>query len=131
MLLEAACDGDATAVELPLARDAQGVWITDWAPLLPPLLDSAHTVSARAGIFHASLGAAIMQQARQARELHGVTRVGLSGGVFQNRVLTEQVCRQLQSNGFTVDMPDVIPLNDAGLCYGQVIEFGAAATRAG
>ncbi|HUT40782.1 MAG TPA: carbamoyltransferase HypF [Gammaproteobacteria bacterium] len=131
MLLEAACEDDAQALELPLARDAQGVWITDWAPLLPLLLDSARTVAARSGIFHASLGAAIMQQARQARELHGVTRVGLSGGVFQNRKLTELVCRQLQADGFSADVPVLIPLNDAGLCYGQVIEFGFAAAQTG
>ncbi len=35
MLLEAACEDDAQALELPLCTDAQGVWITDWAPLLP------------------------------------------------------------------------------------------------
>jgi hypothetical protein len=39
------------------------------------------------------------------------------------------VCRRLQADGFTVRLPDAIPLNDAGLCYGQVIEYGCAATR--
>jgi hydrogenase maturation protein HypF len=131
MLLEAACEHDAVALELPLARDARGVWITDWAPLLPLLLDPGRTASERSGIFHASLGAAIMQQARKARERHGVTRIGLSGGVFQNRVLTEQVSRQLLADGFEINLPDVIPINDAGLCYGQVIEFGFAAARDG
>jgi len=130
MLLEAVCDGDAEPVTLPLSQDAQGVWITDWAPLLPLLLDSGRTVSVRAGIFHASLGAAIMQQARCARAQHGVTQLGLSGGVFQNRVLTELVCRQLRHDGFEVRLPDVIPVNDAGLCYGQVIEYGSGVIRA-
>jgi len=70
-----------------------------------------------------------MQQARCAREQHDVTRVGLSGGVFQNRVLTERVYRQLQRDGFEVCLPDLIPVNDAGLCYGQVIEYGFDVTR--
>jgi len=130
MLLEAACDSRAEPVTLPLAQNPQGVWITDWAPLLPLLLDSGRTVSARAGIFHASLGAAIMQQARRAREQHGVRQVGLSGGVFQNRVLTEQVHGLLRHDGFEVCLPDVIPLNDAGLCYGQVMEYGFDLARA-
>jgi hydrogenase maturation protein HypF len=129
MLLEAACDDSTEVLELPLAKDRLGVWITDWAPLLPLLLDSGRTVAARAAIFHASLGAAIMQQARRAREQHDVTRVGLSGGVFQNRVLTELVYRQLQRDGFEVCLPDLIPVNDAGLCYGQVIEYGFDVTR--
>ncbi len=130
MLLEAACDGGAEPVTLPLSQNPQGLWITDWAPLLPLLLDSGRSIPARAGIFHASLGAAIMQQARRARAQHGVTQVGLSGGVFQNRVLTEQVYRQLRHDGFEVRLPDAIPLNDAGLCFGQVIEYGFGMIRA-
>lgn len=127
MLLEAVCSADAAAVDLPLAADAAGVWRTDWAPLLPVLQNDSLAPAERSGIFHASLAAAMMQQARQARALHGITTVGLSGGVFQNRVLTEAVCRQLAADGFAVTVPDTIPLNDAGLCYGQVIEHGTAA----
>jgi hydrogenase maturation protein HypF len=56
-----------------------------------------------------------------------VTAIGLAGGVFQNRVLTEATCRQLAAGGFTVTLPDTVPLNDAGLCYGQVIEHGGTA----
>lgn len=127
MLLEAACTADAVPVDLPLAADSAGTWRTDWAPLLPVLLDDGLAPAARAAIFHASLATAIMQQARQARALHGVTTVGLSGGVFQNRVLTEAACRLLADDGFAARMPDAVPLNDAGLCYGQAIEYGSTA----
>ncbi|MEZ5541309.1 MAG: carbamoyltransferase HypF [Pseudomonadota bacterium] len=125
MLLEAVCSDTAEPLELPLAADAQGTWITDWAPLLPVLLDTGRTAAARAAIFHASLGAAIIRQARQARLQHGVRAIGLCGGVFQNRVLADQVWRQLAADGFAPAMPDTVPLNDAGLCFGQVIEYGA------
>jgi hydrogenase maturation protein HypF len=131
MQLEAACAAEAGALELPLAQDAAGVWITDWAPLLPLLLDDGLTVAARSGVFHASLAAAIMRQAQQARLSHGVHTIGLSGGVFQNRRLTEHVGRLLAADGFTPAIPDAIPLNDAGLCYGQVIEFGSTTAHAG
>ena len=53
-----------------------------------------------------------------------VTHIGLSGGVFQNRVLTEQAASLLESDGFTLSIPEDIPLNDAGLSFGQVIEYG-------
>ena len=129
MLLEAACEGMTRAIELTLAQNDAGLWISDWAPLLTMLQDNRRSVAERAGVFHASLAAAIAQQARCAYEQHGVQRIGLSGGVFQNRVLTEQVFTLLQQDGFDVTLPDDIPVNDAGLCYGQVIEYGAEATN--
>jgi hydrogenase maturation protein HypF len=125
MLLEAACAGATDTIELPLGQNGDGVWVSDWAPLLPMLQDESLGVTERSGIFHGSLAAAIARQARCAREQHGVERIGLSGGVFQNRVLTEQVFALLQRDGFDVAMPHDIPVNDAGLCYGQVIETGA------
>ena len=89
------------------------------------LQDSSRSVAERSGIFHGSLATAIMQQAHCAREQQSVQHIGLSGGVFQNRVLTEQVFALLQRDGFDVTLPQEIPVNDAGLCYGQVIEYGA------
>jgi hydrogenase maturation protein HypF len=124
MLLEAACHGAADPVELPLRRSAAGLWIADWEPLLPVLLDDRLAPAGRAARFHASLARTILHQARCARDEHGIRRIGLSGGVFQNRLLTEQACALLAANGFQVHLPERIPVNDAGLSYGQVIEFG-------
>ncbi|MBT8121069.1 MAG: carbamoyltransferase HypF [Gammaproteobacteria bacterium] len=127
MLLEAIAHGQAGAVELPLTADASGLLLTDWEPLLPVLLDDGQSVAARAGCLHASLAAALHEQARAVRATHGVTRVGLSGGVFQNRLLTSQVVRGLQADGFSVCFPSEIPVNDAGICFGQVLEYGFSA----
>ena len=124
MLLEAACDGSDASVELPLTTTAAGLLVADWEPLLPILLDARQPVAARAACFHASLADCILQQAIRARELHGINRVGLSGGVFQNRTLTEQACRLLQAAGMEVCLPEQIPVNDAGISFGQVLEFG-------
>lgn len=125
MYLEAVCDGEAAAVALPLARDAGGVWRSDWAGLLPVLMDEARPVAERAAVFHASLAATIVEQARGARREHGRFAVGLAGGVFQNRLLVEQALTGLKENGFEVYLNNRIPVNDAGLSYGQVIEsFG-------
>jgi len=110
---------------LPLTQTAPGPWRTDWAPLLPVLLDTTRSPASRAACFHATLAHALLQQARQARALHPIHHIGLSGGVFQNRVLTEQVCRLLTGDGFSVNLPTAVPVNDAGISYGQVIEFAA------
>jgi len=111
------------AVELPLARDALGIWRTDWAPLLPMLVDEARPAAERAARFHLSLAQALLEQAQRLHAQTGIRSVGLTGGVFQNRLLAETAMRLLQAAGFAVHLPHRIPVNDAGLSFGQVIEF--------
>jgi hydrogenase maturation protein HypF len=48
--------------------------------------------------------------------------VGLSGGVFQNRLLTDRVVLRLKEEKIRVYLPQALPCNDGGLCYGQIIE---------
>lgn len=123
MMLEAACAGhDAEAVTLPMARNREGIYETDWAPLLPFLMDEKHSIAERASGFHASLVQGLVAQANAAREEHGELTVGLTGGVFQNRVLAERALASLRRNGFDVRFAHQIPCNDAGISYGQIIE---------
>jgi hydrogenase maturation protein HypF len=125
MQLEALCRDAAVPVALPLARDSNGVWRSDWAPLLPALLEAHIEPAARAAMFHSSLANAVCAQALAVRESSGVTRVGLSGGVFQNRVLCEQALSLLTTAGFEVLIPQRLPVNDAAISFGQLIESGA------
>ncbi|MEN8107925.1 MAG: carbamoyltransferase HypF [Pseudomonadota bacterium] len=124
MLLEAASKTRGEPVAMPLTQDDAGLWLSDWAPLLPVLLDDRRSTVERAAVFHASMAHALLDQAQRIRESHGVTHIGLSGGVFQNRVLTELASGLLEADGFTVHIPETVPANDAGLSYGQVIEYG-------
>ncbi len=66
-----------------------------------------------------------MQQACRVRYQHEIDQVGLCGGVFQNRVLTEQAIAGLERRGFTVCLPTELPVNDAALCYGQAAHVAA------
>ncbi len=125
MLLEAAVDGAAEPIALPLVADNNGVLRADWAPLLPVLMDPNKTVAERAAIFHTSLAQALVEQAKALREAHGEFTVGLCGGVFQNRVLTEQVLALLAKEGLDVRLSERLPANDAAICFGQVIAAGA------
>jgi len=126
MQLEALCDEQAgEAMLLPLQQTGDGVWQSDWAPLLPMLLDQTEDVARRAACFHASLARALCDQAQALREEHGDFAVGLSGGVFQNRVLAETAMAWLQQAGFRAYLPQRILCNDGGLCYGQIIEAGS------
>jgi hydrogenase maturation protein HypF len=127
MRLEALCEQALlpTPVPLPLSCDAMGIWRSDWAPLVRAMLDGQRDVAERAAMFHASLAQALCEQAIAVRKDSDVARVGLSGGVFQNRVLSGQVHALLTAAGFEVLIPERLPVNDAGISYGQIIETAA------
>jgi len=125
MRLEALCEDAVPPVMLPLARDAMGIWRSDWAPLVAAMRDARHSPAVRAAMFHSSLAQALYEQALAVRSHTGVARVGLGGGVFQNRVLAEQVHALLTAAGFEVLIPERLPVNDAAISYGQLVEATA------
>ncbi len=127
MRLESICQGTTAdgAEALPLARDADGTWRSDWEPLLAGLADETIEPSARAASFHAAMARVLLDQARRVRDETGVRQVGLTGGVFQNRVLTELAVALLEADGFLVHLAERLPCNDAALCFGQVAEVAA------
>jgi hydrogenase maturation protein HypF len=110
----------AEAPGLPLAEQ-DGVLEADWTPLVPVLLDHRLTPAARAAWFHAALAATAIAIAERV----GARRVGLSGGVFQNRRLAEAVLLGLRRRGIAPELGRRVPCNDAGLSFGQLVEFGA------
>jgi len=126
MWLEAVSDELAeTGIGLTLTRNEEGLWLTDWGPMVSMLQDKRLTIKARNTCFHASLALALVKQAKQIRAEHGMFAVGLTGGVFQNRLLTEYATALLRAEGFSVYLPEHIPGNDAGISFGQIIEAGS------
>ncbi len=119
-MLEALAGKLPDAAPLPL-RLVDGVWEADWAPLVPMLLDATLPHPERAARFHAALAATGAEMA----QCIGANLAGLAGGVFQNRLLTEALLARLRGAGVTAHLGRAIPCNDAGLSFGQVIEFGA------
>jgi len=125
MRLEALCRRHTDGIDLELVPDEDRVLRVDWQPLLDVLGDTSVEPALRAEIFHASMAASILSQATEARDRHGVSRVGLCGGVFQNRFLAEQSTTMLREAGFEVHLPQALPCNDAALSYGQAAEVAA------
>jgi hydrogenase maturation protein HypF len=122
MELEQVAVKGCKAIELPLVPDENGVLRSDWAPLLPALADESVATEERAGLLHETMARALLAQALEARKTHRIDAIGLSGGVFQNRFLTERVVELLNENGLDVRLHEKVPANDGGLSYGQVIE---------
>jgi hydrogenase maturation protein HypF len=125
MYLESLCDGIGERQALPLAKDKNGIWRTDWEPLLTMMSDVRRSAAWRAEAFHSSMAFALLEQARKVRDEAQVDQLGLCGGVFQNRMLTEQTTKLLQANGFVVYLSEKLPCNDAALSFGQATELAA------
>lgn len=123
MLLEQAANGFAgNAVAIPI-DPGPTPWQCDWSPLLVHLLDHRLPAGQRAADFHASLARLICDTALKAAETLPFTRVGLTGGVFQNRLLIEQAHDLLQGKGFSALIPEQIPCNDAAISAGQIYAY--------
>ncbi len=127
----AAQAGPGIALSLPMRDDAQGVCRIDWAPLVAHLLDAARTPGQRAADFHATLAEAALGQALRIRRHTGFDAVGLCGGVFQNRVLCATIAARFAASGIEVHLAEKIPTNDAGLAFGQIVEYAAGGGQRG
>jgi len=112
-----------TPIKTPLSNN-NGIYTSDWSPLIPMLSDTSRPVDERAAIFHLSMAHTLLQQAIQIRQDTGTNTIGLAGGVFQNRVLTEKSIALLSDNGFKAALPLLVPVNDAGISFGQLVEYG-------
>jgi len=125
MLLEASISNNEDVLQLPMTKCHDGLWQTNWEPLLHALLRHDLSGADKASLFHNSLADNILQQCQLLREEHGEFQVGLTGGVFQNRRLTELSYARLMNAGFQVRLAERIPCNDAGISFGQIIEASA------
>jgi hydrogenase maturation protein HypF len=70
--------------------------------------------------FHAAVAELITDLAVRCRERTGLDVVALGGGVFQNTLLITEAVRLLDSRGFTVLRPRLLPPNDGGIALGQI-----------
>jgi len=120
MMLEAMCCDINDTIDLPITEN--DIHLIDWEPLVTMLLNNDLLRCQRAAIFHNSLANNIVQQALMYRDNFGEFAIGLSGGVFQNKRLSESAMSQLRAQGFRVYYPQQHPVNDAGLAFGQIIE---------
>ncbi len=72
------------------------------------------------GKFHNTVIAFSTEMALLSREKYGNKKVVLSGGCFQNAVLTEGLIQSLESNKFEVYSHHQVPPNDGGIALGQL-----------
>jgi len=74
--------------------------------------------------FHRSVAELVASCAGRIRQLFGLNRVALSGGVFQNKLLTEMTLELLRTAHFEPLVHRRVPPNDGGLSLGQAAIAG-------
>jgi hydrogenase maturation protein HypF len=92
----------------------------DWAPLIVDVLRDKREglpVSNISAKFHNALVNWIVEVTAKSE----LKQIVLSGGVFQNRYLTERAAAVLESRGFVVYTHRQVPPNDGGIALGQVV----------
>jgi hydrogenase maturation protein HypF len=82
-------------------------------------------ISAR---FHATLIRLFGELAEEIGRRHGLRRVALSGGVFQNSRLLAGLIPALARRGFEVYSHCLVPANDGGIALGQAVIAAKAAS---
>ena len=105
-----------------LLSDDEGRLIFDPLPMIDAIVKDrleGRTAAEIGGRFHVSLALMIEEVCCQVREKTGLAQVVLSGGVFQNCLLTELTLNCLTRSGFKVLTHSLVPPNDGGIALGQ------------
>lgn len=107
-----------------LTPGADGAVVADWRPLITDLVDdikAGASPTATAAGFHEAVVRMIVGVCVRLRDGGAGTTVGLTGGVFQNRLLVERSLDALHTAGFEVLTHHAVPPNDGGLALGQAV----------
>ena len=97
--------------------------VLDPAPVISGIVAGLRSGAARADLaagFHHAVIRATAAAAGDCARSAGMSVIGLTGGVFANRILLQGIRTILTNRGFEVLTHRVVPCNDGGLALGQV-----------
>jgi hydrogenase maturation protein HypF len=114
----------AAAAELPIAvrTDDEGRRILDPTALVRAVVEGrarGDDPAVLAAAFHRGLATATVEAATAIASARGLDTAALSGGVFQNALLTALVAAGLEAAGLRVLVHRRVPPNDGGISLGQ------------
>ncbi len=126
---EAGIDPSSFVLRPPPFGGPAGSSLTlDWQPLVEAVLEDLQQ-GVKPGIIAARFHNALVDAILAVAQAVGEPRVALTGGCFQNRVLTERTARRLNDAGFQVLLQRQVPPNDGGISLGQVVVAAARLER--
>ena len=123
MMLEYAVDETVTDA-YPLSMTQNPIpntpsQVLDWGPLLEALLADLRRGMPE-GVMAARFHNALVEGMVAVAQAVGAKRAALSGGCFQNRLLTERALDGLRTAGHRVLLHRQVPPGDGGISLGQV-----------
>ena len=114
-------DQSAPAFVVPIERRNHMVLSTETlVEYVIDLMKKGLPVERIAWLFHLSIAASTEKVVEIIAAEHAIRTVVLSGGSFQNRLLLRLLMERLVAKGFTVYVPEQVPVNDGCLAAGQI-----------
>ncbi len=98
--------------------------VLDPLPVIVGLVDGIRAggnTAELAAAFHDAVVRATVRVAAERASAAAIPTIGLTGGVFANRLLLEGIRNGLQDIGFEVLTHRLVPCNDGGLALGQAV----------
>lgn len=121
---------EETELTLPVSFYREGTLLRlDWRPMLSAIseqLEYGVSPAQLAAAFLDALVSAGLSQCRHTREVTGLNRVVLSGGVFQNMYLLPHLLDALTAAGFEAYHHSRTATSDEGIALGQLVIADAA-----
>ncbi|MBU2495804.1 MAG: Sua5/YciO/YrdC/YwlC family protein, partial [Candidatus Omnitrophica bacterium] len=96
----------------------------DWKPIIKEIageLQNGESTEIIAARFHLTIAEIIKSVCLNLSKKSKINKVILAGGVFQNQMLLKLTMEKLITAGFSVFVPEKLPINDAGICLGQLL----------
>ncbi len=123
MLLEPN-DRDTATYPFKIVKSGAKPWLLPVKPIITEIVHDIlankppHHISRR---FHNTLAAVFTSVCREIRDEKNINQVVLSGGVFQNLNLHQQLKTNLAALSFAVYSHEHVPTNDGGIALGQAL----------
>jgi hydrogenase maturation protein HypF len=120
--LESVAAGGGDARPYPFRIEDTDPFVVDLRPAVRAVAADLRARVGQADValrLHETMASVVAAAARRSREAYGVNAVALSGGCFQNRILTERACDLLEADRFRVLVHRRVPPNDGGVALGQ------------
>ncbi len=115
----------------PLPRSKFPI-VIDQEPIFCDIIDDLKAgvpIAVISAKFHNAVAEMVSGVCCLIRERDGLSKVALSGGVFQNVYLLKRTLSHLQRKGFELYIHHQVPSNDGGIALGQAVIANAKVTR--
>lgn len=118
-------EGECACALESMAKKAEKAY--SLTPSLDPIevLNEIKTAKSKASAeelalgFHIMICDLIVRIAQKYKKQCGVSQIALSGGVFNNRIITARSIEKLEEKGFSVYINERVPCGDGGIALGQ------------